>query len=434
QFLNRENLLRVDLSEIAFRLQNQKFFQRVIEVLRNRYAFNDVLWSYAVKHNDLRALREFLDVSSLANQVGPALESAVLKVDPIERGWFEHKEYWPLVNSRSHQLGPSRKILNASFYSQYNRLLNTLAYQRDFDDEQRLVITYYLLLQDRVDAALKQFQTINRSKVECQMQYDYCDAYLDLYREQPESALAKVTVWADYPVDHWKARFQQIVAQVKEIQGASAKVIDSDDPSQQQTVLADRSESFEFEVRSGVAEIKHQNLERVRLNYYEMDIELLFSRSPFAQDDLEGFSMIRPNLSAVVELDSGEEGRGTTTFDLPEQMANKNVLVEVAAGDQTRSLPYFANSLNVQLQERFGQVKVAESKSGKAISKAYIKVYARLNDGTVRFHKDGYTDLRGKFDYVSQSNEPLDGVDRFAILIMSENQGAVIRQASRPLE
>ena len=30
-----------------------------------------------------------------------------------------------------------------------------------------------------------------------------------------------------------------------------------------------------------------------------------------------------------------------------------------------------------------------------------MKVYAELEDGPIRFHKDGYTDLRGRFDYVS---------------------------------
>ena len=35
------------------------------------------------------------------------------------------------------------------------------------------------------------------------------------------------------------------------------------------------------------------------------------------------------------------------------------------------------------------------------MSKDYVKVYGRAQDGSVKFFKDGYTDLRGKFDYVS---------------------------------
>ncbi len=56
----------------------------------------------------------------------------------------------------------------------------------------------------------------------------------------------------------------------------------------------------------------------------------------------------------------------------------------------------------------------------------------RLADGQVKFHKDGYTDLRGRFDYVSVSTpEPLLP-ERFAILILSDDRGALIREAAPP--
>jgi hypothetical protein len=44
---------------------------------------------------------------------------------------------------------------------------------------------------------------------------------------------------------------------------------------------------------------------------------------------------------------------------------------------------------------------VRDAAENKAVSKAYVKVYARLRNGEIRFFKDGYTDLRGKFDYAS---------------------------------
>ena len=36
----------------------------------------------------------------------------------------------------------------------------------------------------------------------------------------------------------------------------------------------------------------------------------------------------------------------------------------------------------------------------KPLSKVYVKVFADVN-GTPTFYKNGYTDLRGKFDYAS---------------------------------
>ena len=67
----------------------------------------------------------------------------------------------------------------------------------------------------------------------------------------------------------------------------------------------------------------------------------------------------------------------------------------------------------------------------KPLSKAYVKVYARRN-GIAKFYKDGYTDMRGRFDYATISTEDVSNVDRFAILIMSEENGAIIREVAPP--
>ena len=50
----------------------------------------------------------------------------------------------------------------------------------------------------------------------------------------------------------------------------------------------------------------------------------------------------------------------------------------------------------------------------------YVKVYAQLADGPVKFHKDGYTDLRGRFDYASVNTNELDVASKFSILILSD--------------
>ena len=102
-------------------------------------------------------------------------------------------------------------------------------------------------------------------------------------------------------------------------------------------------------------------------------------------------------------------------------------------GDGRRkSAPYFSNSLTVQMIENYGQVKVSKAQGGKPLSKAYIKVYAKLKNGQVQFFKDGYTDLRGRFDYASLSTNDLDRVQRFAILVLSDSNGAVVREAAPP--
>ena len=56
----------------------------------------------------------------------------------------------------------------------------------------------------------------------------------------------------------------------------------------------------------------------------------------------------------------------------------------------------------------------------------------KKDDGQVRFYKDGYTDLRGRFDYVSLNTGELDNVQSFAILILNDDHGAIIREAKPP--
>ena len=357
-----------------------------------------------------------------------------MKIEPIERNWYFHSEFWPLVNSRSHRVGPKHSILNPEFHQQYHRLMDVLSNRTALTDDDHLVVTYYMLLQDRIDEAFEHFGKVNASNLECDMQYDYCRAYLDLYLEKPDSAAAIAQKWTDYPVVHWRKRFQEILAQVDEIRGGDTQTIDEESTKQKQAELAASAPSFDFEVESRTAKIRFQNLEQVDVNYYEMDIELLFSRKPFAQDELDGFSLIRPNLSQTVKLPSqGRNEPGTHEFALPAELDNKNVLVEIVAGDQTKSKPYFSNSLSVQMIESYGQLRVTQESGGDPIAKAYVKVYSRSGD-VVKFHKDGYTDLRGRFDYVSQSNNSLDGIEKYSILIMHPEYGAVIKQAIPPAE
>ena len=94
--------------------------------------------------------------------------------------------------------------------------------------------------------------------------------------------------------------------------------------------------------------------------------------------------------------------------------------------------PYYSNLLNVQMTEAYGQLRVTQTADQRPLSTVYCKVYARMQDGSTVFYKDGYTDLRGRFDYATLSTNMLDNVDRFAVLILSENQGAVVREVAPP--
>ena len=60
------------------------------------------------------------------------------------------------------------------------------------------------------------------------------------------------------------------------------------------------------------------------------------------------------------------------------------------------------------------------------------EVYARMGDGRVVFYKDGFTDVRGRFDYASVSTPEPVPVQRYGVLVLSETLGATIRDAAPP--
>ena len=110
-------------------------------------------------------------------------------------------------------------------------------------------------------------------------------------------------------MDHWRKRFQEILSQVDQINAGAVKATDGEDADQQQTELAAKSESIDLEIDGAQVKLIFQNVKQATLNFYEMDVEQLFSRSPFAENNLEGFSLIRPNMTTDLKLRRARKGR-----------------------------------------------------------------------------------------------------------------------------
>ncbi len=431
-YLKTGNLQRIDLALIAFRMKDQGFFQQAIDTLHHRLAYNDVLWSYGLKHDDRAAINQYLQhADNFLAQCGPWLECELVNIRPVARHWYQHREYWPLVNARVHQLGPERRILNDAIWNQYHQLLAILARHPRLDDEARLAMTGYYLLQDRVAEALGQFERVNVENTASRLQADYLAAYLAMYESQPERAAEIASPYQQYPVQRWRELFAAVLAQVNEIRGGETEVVNPDDQTQLQTAAAARTPEFEFVVEGPAVRLDYQNLDEITVNYYLMDVELLFSRNPFVQRQEEGFAMIRPNATQTIAL-PGDALQ--FEFPLPDEFRTRNVLVEISGAGQTRSQASYANSMNVRLIQQYGQLQVTATATQKPLPQMYVKVYARQPDGSVHFYKDGYTDLRGRFDYASLSNQNLDNVDQFAILVINDQYGAVVREADVPGE
>ncbi|MDA0658096.1 MAG: hypothetical protein O2931_01390 [Planctomycetota bacterium] len=430
EFLAKENVHGLQLDRIAFRMRDRDFFGKTLEELRRRHVYEPALWSYGIYHRDSVSARELISqTSTFVQQCGGYLQCELLVIDEKERRQYEHLEFRPLVNARAHRLGARRQIADPQVHGQFLRFLKTLSYKPNLASQDWLEVTYYLLLQDRLKEALATFQRVQPNEIPEQMQYDYTRAYLDCLQDDPQIAREITKKYVDYPVLAWRKAFAAIRGVLNELEGHAVELVDKTDPTQVQTKMADQVPTIDVRYENEQVRVDYAHVDQLQVNYYLMDLEVLFSRNPFLKSFSGEFATIRPNDSREVKLD----GKGRfVQLSLPEGLQRRNVLVEIEAGEQVRSLPIYSHDMSIQLLENHGQIQVQHAATAKPLSKVYVKVYAENQDGSVSFYKDGYTDVRGRFDYAAVSTNQLDNVKRFALLLMSDEHGATVREAQRP--
>ncbi|MBN2441529.1 MAG: hypothetical protein JXJ04_09280 [Spirochaetales bacterium] len=429
-FLDTNNIERLSTEKIAWRMKSPGFYKKVISLLNSRHIYNDVLWSYGIYHADADTTREYLKHNdNFLRQCGSYLQSPLITIDPVLRKWYEHFEYAPLVNARAHKLGKERKILNDCFKEQYKLTMDILSCKPGLSDNDLLSVSYYLLLQERIDEAIVFFDKVDKEKVDEKLQYDYLRLYMCFYKTDVKTAKNIALNYKDYPVEKWRKLFANALQQIDEIDGAPMEVVDTEDRTQKQSKQASEEAAFEFKIVDSTIVLNYQNLKSCTLHLYLMDIELLFSRQPFVGQQGDQFGFIKSNFSKTIELENNKQ---QIEIDLPDDYKRANAVVEIEAGGMKKSLTNFSNQMLVQIVDNYGIIKVYHSETGKAIPNTYIKVYAKMTMGTTIFYKDGYTDLRGQFDYTSLNTNELDEAARFALLVLSDDYGAVIKEANPP--
>ncbi len=450
-FLNDANLRDLDWMLIAHRMDDQAVYQTVIRVLREANLGEADLWAYSLKHRDEAAMKTFLSLrDDLTQQVGPVLNSVLLDVEPIERHSHELLEYAPLVRARIHRLGSENEILNATFLRQYQSFVRMVGFQKQTPVNERLVLTYYLLLQNRIEEALQVFSRIEREQVSTKIQYDYMAAYLGLHRESYQEAGRLAAQYATHPIPRWKNRFGEIANQLAQrdnlLQGTqlvndpqadhkdqSIPPLAGDlavlDREQRQAAATQQSPEVVVTVDGSTLRIDHRRANKVTLRLYGVDLELLFSKAPFVREDLQKMAIVKPLRSESIDFD---DANGVGTFQLDENLRRQTLLVEVVAGADRSTALYYGGQMTTYVSQSTGQLQATDAGNHRPITKAYVKVYAKYPDGSVKFYKDGYTDLRGRFDYTSLSAMSARGATRFAILVMSDEKGATLHDVAAP--
>lgn len=427
-FLDEHTLADVDLERVAWRLRDRDAYAMILAALERRRVYDATLWGYSLLHRDgprMRVWARALDRQLLAG--GPVLDMPIVDLDAEALGGYEHLELAPLVNARAHRLGAKLRILNDGLAAQYRRFLDLVAHRRAPTSEDHLAAAHYLLAQNRAEAALGALARVDVEQLADRMQHDYLAAYAACLAGDTSRARELAGRWRNHPVDRWRFRFEALASMLDELAGAAPTVVDAKSRDQQHADLAARQPAFDLAVdRDGIT-IRQQHVAALELRFFEMDVELLFSRQPFVQSDVSRFSFIEPGHREQLANPPAE-----LRLPWPPALRGKNVVIEAVGAGQRKARIHYANDLATQLAQQYGQVRVQRASDGAALPATYVKVYAQKRGGAIAFYKDGYTDLRGWFDYATLSTNDLDVVEKFAILVASDQAGSAIFEAAPP--
>lgn len=431
-FLSTQNLGRVDLARVAWRMRDREAFARVTAALAARHVHDETLWAYALVHGDRARAAEWLaHQDDFLAEAGPELDQGLAPLEPVTRGLYQHLEYAPLVNARAHRLGERRTVLNDGLSAQWRGFLERVASARAPADDDWLAAAHYLFTMDRPDDAVRALARVTAPAGAAALQHAYLAAYAAAAQGELATARALAAPHADHPVDRWRHRFAALLAMLDEVAGAPATTTDlgaAEHRDRAMDQLAARQPTLAVAVEDGQVVLTHVHLTRARVRYYRMDIELLFSRSPFLAAATDRFAFIAPGAAHDVELVPGPN-----RVRIPDELARANLVIDATSGPLRASVTHLANDLAVAVMAPYGQLQVREASTGTALSATYVKVYARMRGGGVQFYKDGYTDLRGRFDHATLSTSELDQVERFAILVLHDRAGAAVVEAEPPV-
>jgi len=235
-----------------------------------------------------------------------------------------------------------------------------------------------------------------------------------------------VRKYEDYPILAWRIPFLEILDQLNEYDGEILEEIEeSKEPNGDLKLMTEEARRLKiknsqkkepvlsFDVAEGtVGELNLEiaNVKKVAFKFYIIDVEVLFSRTPFLKSNNSEFSYVKPCHVIEKTFEVNPEGDANTTavkIAVPDHLKLMNMVIELTGEGKQLFQSYYASHLKVNILEAFGELKVHDQDTDKPLSSVYVKVFARDNSGKDTFYKDGYTDLGGRFDYVQTSGNKI---------------------------
>ncbi|MCR5413802.1 MAG: hypothetical protein K6F50_03620 [Kiritimatiellae bacterium] len=418
KYLKEKNLANVDLGRMQWRMADGEFAQKALEILSERGEFSGELWLAGFIWRDAfdeKRVVEALsrgDVKRRLKYFGPYLDSPLVKIDPETTFAFEHKEYWPIVNAYAHNLSGKVMIANEGLKAEYRDFLDTLAAKKTLSPRDRLLAAVYLIAQERISEAKVQIALAGDAEGEMAMQLDYIEAYLAFSEGDPARGREISKKYVNYPVKLWRERFGEMISTAAEALGEEPMAKKSD---------ADLAPSISLEEKDGELIVSSENLDEVVLKAYPVDAEIAFSKDPFGSAG-KGRDVARCMKSAWEK--KLEPGCGRVKIPAELKSGGLVVVAEGAGGRAEARLELMPREFEVQIVKEYRQLRVKDLE-GKPLKGAYVKVYAR-GEGEAVFHKDGYTDLRGAFDYASVTTDSAFRPSEYAVMVLSGSQGSAV--------
>ena len=456
-----------DIENILYLLKDKQFYTKLIQIFRDRAYYNDKVWKFAFYHKEKKGIKEYLRANDkFKKDLGYKFKSSLYSYSDIQDAkLFPHLEYKPLYNARKHPFGTRGKenetsISNKEFKETYQKFIIDLLPLKTLSVKEKLRLTYYLILQDRMDDALDMFQRIKKEELEnnidknFKIQYDYINVYLDFCFGYPGFKIAKSLYkkYKDFPLSHWREKFEDVEEQILEFE-KKEKVSSIKEETKANDAKALTKElkekepklSFNIENATGKITLIHSNISKIDIKLYFIDLETLFTREPrisgLVNKDksnvdskmIENIGFVQANYceTLIVPEEKNNKNDNIIIYEIPEKYRNRNLFLEIKAESIKLFDICLSSNLIVTITESLGELKVINNKL-QSVIKAYVKVYVELANEEVQFYKDGYTDLNGKFNYLALNTDQLKNAKKFYVFVSKDEKNATIKECYPP--
>jgi len=408
-------------------LKDYDFWRNILNFLLYKNIYVDKLWSVSLTVALTEDAQPFLGQylarnKDFRNAVGPEQQNEVVKYKGYDHRDHQYTDLSPFTNTRVE----TTQSLPAVFTDRYSAFLDRLALNSSSISSvglsDKAALCCYLIKQSRFDRALMVFKTIDAKAAAAEFEetYNYMSAFFSMSMNDCDRALKIAQDYynnEDMPPQH-RGKWEAIVKQCNESKDVSCA---------DETFIPDRiavaPPMYDIACLKHKLRIDHNQAARgpVMLEFWVMDLEMLFSVQPFAVT-MDSYRFMQPNhIIKNIKLSGGKK----TVVDIPSDLRNANAIIRLTWGVEGKEVVIndYDNEIDVQVSRDVGEVRVVstEQKScDEPVAGAYCKVYSKNSDGTTQFYKDGYTDIRGRFNFRDISTSDQIKAVRFALLVTTK--------------